>query len=137
MSRADGHRADAQESPSWRKTSDGDEFRNHRGNRRDIRGLAFHTSDDRQEDHRLNDSRADRQVNDDWPNLRQGNRREMGKTSDDVELNQHRGNRRGVLQFGDDRSIGRGTTNGDVAEDRRGNKMKEDKAQLNHSSDPD
>jgi len=64
-------------------------------------------------------------------------RREMGKTSDDHNSTDHRGNRRGKSQFTDDRSIGRVNTDEDIAGGRRGNQMKEEKAQLNHSSDPD
>ena len=37
----------------------------------------------------------------------------------------------------DDRSISRVNADEEIAGDRRGNQMKEEKAQLNHSSDPD
>ena len=60
----------------------------------------------------------------------------MGKTSDDVESRQHRGNRRGQSLVSDDRREYAEKMVADIAGDRRGNQMKEEKAQLNHSSDP-
>jgi hypothetical protein len=59
------------------------------------------------------------------------------KSSDDRNSQDYRGNRRGNSQFEDDRREYAGNRNGDITEDRRGNQMKEEKAQLNHSSDPD
>ena len=61
----------------------------------------------------------------------------MRKTSNDLNLEDHRGNRSGQNQYADDRRKYAGNKNGDIAGDRRGNQMKEEKAQLNHSSDPD
>ena len=78
------------------------------------------------------DSKNDRK--DGHAPLTAGNRRQMRKTSDDLNSNDHRGNRSGESQLADDRSIGRVNSNRDIAGGRRGNQMK---SQLNHSSDPD
>ena len=41
------------------------------------------------------------------------------------------------MNVADDRRKDAGNQNGHIAGGRRGNQMKEEKAQLNHSSDPD
>ena len=59
------------------------------------------------------------------------------KTSDDREFSDYRGNRSGESQMSDNRKDNARDNIADIAGDRRGNQMKEEKAQLNHSSDPD
>ena len=58
------------------------------------------------------------------------------KSSDDLKVKHHRGNHREDVEFFDDRKDDRGYEIADIAGGRRGNQMKEEKAQLNHSSDP-
>jgi hypothetical protein len=99
------------------------------GEAQDDRRMVRKTSDDGESTDYRGNLREEPQVSDVCS--------QMGKTSNDDESRHHRGNHGRMSPVYDDRKDDRGGRLSLIAGDRRGNQMKEEKAQLNHSSDPD